>query len=139
MSIINYVHQTKDGSSMLVSQMSDDHLLNTIRLISRRSAQVLADLENDQMLPGALGHSMRNEKQRVRQQLLSNLEHWLDKLSPYVFDAARRGLDVSELVQSATGIKGVVAIPESSKLLALVADDEDEDEYYDPNSIQYPL
>jgi hypothetical protein len=139
MSIINYVHQTKDGSSILVSQMSNDHLLNTIRLISRRSAQVLADLENDQMLPGALGHSMRNEKQRVRQQLLSNLEHWLDKLSPYVFDAARRGLDVSELVQSATGIKGVVAIPESSKLLALVADDEDEDEYYDPNSIQYPL
>jgi hypothetical protein len=46
---------------------------------------------------------------------------------------------LSILVQSATGIKGVVAIPESSKLLALVADDEDEDEYYDPNSIQYPL
>jgi len=143
MSIINHLHHTKDGSSMLISQMTDSHLLNMIRLMSENAAKVLDSLSNSQSLPGVLGHSMRNQQERIREELLMKLNLRYDQMAPYVFDAARRGLDISKYLQSATGIVGVVPIPNSSKSLASVVDDEDDEryydheEYYDHDPIQY--
>lgn len=134
-SIINQTHTSKDGDTILISQMSDQHLLNVIRLYALRAEKCLQSLENANTLPGALGHTMRSDSERIRKELLESLNYNLNAMGCYVFDAARRGLDVSVLLQRATGIKGVVPINGLSKLpTSSDEDDCDDEDSYDSSS-----
>lgn len=108
--ILSATHKDKDGNEMLISQMSDSHLLVTIRLIASRAEQALRGLESgpQAQFSGALRYAVKVDQEALNQELEKALDYNLNALAKYVFDAARRGLDVSKELQRATGLTGQV-------------------------------
>ena len=110
--ILKAIHKDKEGNEMLISQMQDSHLLATIRLFSRRAAQILDRLNQGShiKLQGALKYSLHFDEDELKEKLEEALLWNINRLVPYSFDAARRGLDISKELQAATGLVGVVEI-----------------------------
>lgn len=114
---------------MLISQMEDSHLLNTIRLYSVRAREALNTLEGSvtQAFSGALRHSLNFDEEEAKEQTKTQLDHRLNTLGFYVFEAARRGLSVQKQLELATGMTGVQ--PKVGRLLSpsFESDMEEED------------
>ena len=123
-------HKTEDGE-ILVAQMEDDHLVNTIRLHCRKIAQYRGVAEGNiasdvflRVLGNLDSSSFRREAEnqiRMRHSLLVE----------YVAEAALRGLDVSRHLQMAYGRSEAMPIHQSLSFLLQGDDDEDEGDYDD--------
>lgn len=122
-------HTTEDGE-ILIAQMTDDHLINTIKLHCRKICQYRALAENGitsnvflKVLAGVNDAAARKEAEsqiRVRHALLTE----------YVIEAALRGLSVAPYLQTAYGrseVMPVLAAQSMARLLQGGDDDDDDD------------
>ena len=96
-------HTADNGTTTLIAQMADAHLLNTISCFANRLHQSRLILEN-QHCPGntlirVLQPSFSSEA--VKEKAQDAIRYYHQKLQPYIVEAALRGLDVKESLQKA--------------------------------------
>lgn len=96
-------HTTMNGESMLICQMENSHLINTIKVIAK-VIQTSQEILQEQVKPDPLMEVLNPKylesiKERARQEL----RKCHDCIQPYVMEAALRGLDVTGILQSAYG------------------------------------
>lgn len=103
-------HTTKDGTVMFIAEMEDDHLKNTILMITNtlRAAKLA--------LGGNVGLSKFNKAMfgiddvTNEAKAKSLIQSCYDKVCPYVFEAALRGLDISKQLQDVFEREGRIEI-----------------------------
>ncbi len=98
--IMNNIHITKDGKKMLISQMENNHLLNTIKFYLNKIESAKKYLEskiNMNNFKSAL-YGINNEQ--VSKKAKESIPIITNKLLPYIFEAALRGVDITELLQN---------------------------------------
>ncbi len=93
---MNMIHTDKEGNRMLIAEMNDKHLVNTInfqirRLKSLRNASTIGDKVSkfDQVLYGIDDLDEGRAAHHFKDQLVC--------LSPYIIEAYVRGLDESAI------------------------------------------
>ena len=98
------IHKTAEGHEILIAEMEDSHLLNTINLFCRRIGEAVRviNLEEDVKPDKVIAHlqprySAANLLAKARKEL-TDLD---EKIAPYIVEAALRGLSVSALLQKA--------------------------------------
>jgi hypothetical protein len=91
-------HRTTEGREMLIAEMDDSHLLNTINLFCRRIGEAIQIMNREENLvtDKVIAHlqprySAANLMAKARQEL-TEIDQ---KIAPYVVEAALRGLTVS--------------------------------------------
>lgn len=92
------VHKCQNGESMLIFQMEDPHLINTIRLKLRNMVQCRKVLTTDfptidPMLQYALPKQLSNAA--VREEAAAEYKRIHKTLGPYIVVAVLRGLEAS--------------------------------------------
>ena len=104
------IHVTNEGVQMMVCEMEDNHLLNTIKLYCRQLKKVVSLIraaapmdEYDRALYGI--DTLKPEDAAKLTQRFAT------KLAPYVLEASLRGLDVSTYLQDAFDRDGRVILP----------------------------
>lgn len=102
------LHQTADGRSLLICQMDDSHLMNTISMYCRniKNARLVIEQGNVKLPTVAkvlTGNKFDRERQVANAESTIRSSH--NKLQPYVMEASLRGLNISELLQDAYGRK----------------------------------
>jgi len=92
------VHRTKDGQDMLVSEMEDSHLVNTIKMIIKnmQAAKNIIDQELKATDSYALLNGMPDSKE-ARGKAKAFLKQSPQKLEMYIFELFLRGLDESKV------------------------------------------
>lgn len=99
---MNLKHKTKEGTTILIVEMEDSHLLNTIELFARQIKQFIDILDNPKERKKSeevlFGKEVMSESEAS-----NKLTSLTDKLVSYVFEAAIRGLDISKTLQAAYG------------------------------------
>lgn len=106
---MNLKHKTKEGVTMLIAEMGDEHLLSTIAIFCNNIGTFREILDNPKELKKSekiLYGSDNMSEGEAGSKLLS----LTDKLTSYVFEAAIRGLNVSGMLQKAYGRKAEVNI-----------------------------
>jgi len=103
------IHKSADGSEMLIAQMSNEHLLNMIRLITDKISNARMILEGgnpatsrtDSIMISTINpqFSFKHLSEKAEQILI----HQHKRLQDYVIEAALRGLEISPMLQSAYG------------------------------------
>lgn len=102
------LHTTADGTTLLICQMEDSHLVNTISLHCRKIKNARLVIEQGSVeLPTIAkvltGNKFDYERQIVNAEATIKSSH--SKLQPYVVEASLRGLNISELLQDTYGRK----------------------------------
>lgn len=117
------VHETQEGTRMLIAQMDDDHLLKTIKRYARKIAQCVTLLNGVQVQGSGIIQALRPEfSQESMKAKASDQIRFLDsKIRPYVMEAALRGLEVTEILQAAYQRKE--ALPSIQELIVPMAND----------------
>ena len=133
------LHTTSEGDSMLVCQMTDRHLTNTIRLLCKRMVEARALLDRARALLdsnsltcdpllGILAPQFHAKAVREKTESAIKLIH--ETLPPYVLEAALRGIDLGYLLQAAYGRREQLPNLQVPKVLtgdSCKDDDDDED------------
>ncbi|BFM39936.1 hypothetical protein [Synechocystis sp. LKSZ1] len=106
------MHTTKDGTQMLIAEMNNDHLLNTIKTWCQKIKVSREILENPNKIQQnvvlqAINKSYSLESTMDRATDLIETSH--KKLLPYCLEAALRGLEITPTLQEAYGRKEGVA------------------------------
>jgi len=96
-------HKTKDGKLLLVSQMDDNHLKNTIGLVCRAIEKAIEGLEVDTEVSKKQAALYGINRDHIRTHCSNALPVLTQKLYPYAAEAALRGIDISERLQKAFG------------------------------------
>jgi len=106
---MNLKHKTKEGITMLIAEMEDNHLLSTINLFCNNIATFINVLDNPKELKKSqqvlYGAEVMSEGEAS-----NKLVSLTDKLLPYVFEASIRGLNVADMLQQAYGRKAYETI-----------------------------
>lgn len=97
------LHQMKDGGTILICQMENNHLINMIKSLCRKIKYCTQILEGNNVLKNstifkALKPSLNKE---LVNQAEENIRYAVNKLQPYVLEACLRNLEISEILQSA--------------------------------------
>ena len=106
---MNLKHKTKEGVTMLIVEMGDEHLLSTIAIFCNNINTFRELLDNPKEMKKServLYGSEAMSEGEAGNKLLS----LTDKLTSYVFEAAIRGLNISDMLQRAYGRKTVVNV-----------------------------
>ena len=95
-------HTTEDGQTMLIGQMSDDHLKNTIKRLCRELKQCSMILSNQAVIDKtgllqAINENYNTEEMKERAEMSAKGIH--ESLKNYVLEASLRKLDISENLQ----------------------------------------
>ena len=97
-------HKTSDGSTLFIFEMEDSHLVNTIKIFCNQVSTFRDVLDNPKEMKKSekilYGDSLMSESEAT-----NKLASLTDKLAAYVFEAAIRGLNISEMLQVAYGRK----------------------------------
>ena len=97
-------HKTSDGSTLFIFEMEDSHLVNTIKIFCGNISTFREILDNPKEMKKSekilYGDSLMSESEAA-----NKLASLTDKLAAYVFEAAIRGLNISEMLQVAYGRK----------------------------------
>lgn len=106
---MNLKHKTKEGITMLIAEMGDEHLLSTINIFCNNINTFREVLDNPKELKKSekilYGSDTMSEGEAG-----SKLLSLTDKLTSYVFEAAVRGLNISNMLQIAYGRKTAVDV-----------------------------
>lgn len=139
-------HTTKSGSTILICQMSDTRLLNTIRLyLSQiKNGRELIESSNFQGLSimGAIRPELDIDK--IKAKAKDSLKFLHNKVQPYIMEACLRGLaaEFTEDLQSAygrssqldlTALAGKLTLPGANDIIDGDGDDTDVDDDDDDN------
>ena len=97
------IHRTANGEEMMIAQMSDDHLIETIKLFCSRIETCAKILNGIKIEGGALIRALRPEfSQEAMKEKATLLVRDLDEeIQPYVMEACLRNLNISEFLQQA--------------------------------------
>lgn len=107
---MNEFHTTRDGEKMLIAQMTDQHLSNTISLLCRDIAQAAAVLNQGYQVDPVTQALSGINTESVRAAAEETVRQTHAVLSPYVFEAALRGLRIQHGLQSAYGRSGQIIL-----------------------------
>lgn len=103
-------HRARDGNEILIAQMSDSHLVNTIRMLCARLKQARLYTEQPQsILYEALGVSPEGWN---RDDALDIIRWVHGKLPAYVTEATLRGLVVTDHLVDAYGRSAQIQPPQ---------------------------
>ena len=96
-------HTADNGTTTLIAQMTDAHLLNTIKAFASRLHQSRLILENRHCPGNTLIRLLQPSfsSEAVKEKAQDAIRYYHQKLQPYVVEAALRGLDVTESLQKA--------------------------------------
>ena len=130
------IHTTRDDQQMMVGQMSDDHLIKTIKLLCSRIATCAKILNGVNIEGGALIAAIKPEfsQEAMKKQATLLVRDLDEKIKPYVMEACLRNLNISEFLQQAYQRKaklptaqdiGLSLCPEYFKKAYTAIDDED--------------
>lgn len=125
------IHTTRDGEQMLIAQMEDKHLINTIRMILRKVQSATAALSNPVTINPMIGvfhPEMKTDE--IRRKAENVIRQGVDSLQPYLMEAYMRpgmAIALQEDMQSAFGRVGRMPSIDLFGNFALPESDEDED------------
>ena len=98
-------HKDSQGMEILIAEMEDSHLTNTISLLCRRIAQAISVINSDpeeQQVDKVIAHLQpKYSAERIRFKAEKDLVEIDKKLSAYIVEAVVRGMNVSAVVQGA--------------------------------------
>ena len=96
-------HTVNDGTTTLIAQMADNHLINTVRTFANRLTQSRLILENQHCPGNTLIKVLQPDfsSEAVKEKAQDVIRYYHHKLQPYIVEAALRGLDVTESLQKA--------------------------------------
>jgi hypothetical protein len=131
------VHTTRDGDQMLIGQMEDSHLFHTIKLHAANIQKAQAALMNSNSM-GLMTEILSGaDPKQIREQATESIKMSHSRLTPYVCEAALRGMNISPILQQAYGRTS--AIPTFSTQFQLNGSDsvDDLDDAYYPREEDY--
>lgn len=113
------VHRTKEGERMLIANMENEHLINTIKLIGRGMAQLNQWTKSDLMSSALYNLLDMSEEDRILK-----IQELDDKMGAYVLEATIRDIPyLSGILQEIYGRKEKVpGVETSAEMLLLVSD-----------------
>lgn len=98
------VHTTTNGDTLLICCMTDDHLMNTIRVLANKIQVAVEVLTNPQLDDPLIAvFQPKFSKASMQDRAKESLEMFHERLQPYVMEAALRGLDITPLLQGTYG------------------------------------
>jgi len=121
-------HKTKDGKEMLIMQMNDGHLYNTIKMICREVKECAAVLEADFQPDNAVFAALIPEanSEDIKRKARNDIQIYYSRLTHYVFEASRRNIDISRPLQEAFGKEKLQGrLTSTANPYLLEGDDED--------------
>ncbi|BAQ65570.1 hypothetical protein [Geminocystis sp. NIES-3709] len=96
------LHKMKDGNSILICQMDDNHLINFIKLLCRKINQSTQILENSNFKGSVIFQALNPTLSKgIKEKAEAQIRYATSTISPYVLEATLRGLNITELLQSA--------------------------------------
>jgi hypothetical protein len=97
------IHRTANGEEMMIAQMSDDHLIETIKLFCSRIETCAAVLNGIKIEGGALIRALRPEfsQEAMKEKATLLVRDLNEEIQPYVMEACLRNLNISEFLQQA--------------------------------------
>lgn len=122
------IHKTGDGDQMMVCEMTDQHLIRTIRQKCQRVQQLLFSSQQAQVANPALATFYKRGNTLTPEVAAEKAKEELERLYPYLAEALVRedvAKEIRPLVRLATGRKELEdAQKESPKFLSLEELDE---------------
>ena len=96
-------HETKNGEKMLIAQMDDTHLINTIKLYASKIEQSLAMIDKYSTLKESekILYGFEYNNKDLIKEATQLIQSSTDGLTAYVFEASIRNLNVSQYLQKA--------------------------------------
>lgn len=98
-------HTTKDGKTMLIAEMDNNHLSNTINLICSRISDIAQILDSGTPLKSmtksqAVMLNIDEVYKEIDEEHLEDILHSAtEHLQPYVFEASLRDMNVTPILQ----------------------------------------
>lgn len=112
------IHTQENGVSMLIAEMDDDHLTNTIQMLCTK-IQLLGEIISTKNVefenPIVQALMPKLDTANIQKQAKEKLQSFDQIIKPYVHEAALRGLDVSKMLQDAYQRK--TALPSRTKAI----------------------
>ena len=125
------VHVTKDGKRMLIGQMESSHLLNTIKLLGKNIEEAQSVIAGSQAFDSTTQILSGFDQRELRDVAAKTLKAYHEKMQPYVFEAALRGINIASILQRAYGRVDAIPTFEFQPQLAAAFEEDDNDVDYD--------
>jgi hypothetical protein len=94
-------HHTSSKGTILIAQMDDNHLMNTIKLHASKIENGLTSLDKLVNLKPSekILYGINNSDTELEKNIASDIHIRTQALQYYVFEACLRGLEVTEILQ----------------------------------------
>jgi hypothetical protein len=110
------LHMTKEGNIMPIAAMEDEHLQNTIKLICRPMIELQQNLARPTEGLSARARALYGDTVKVSAEKFEEVYSlWCEKISPYIMEAAMRGL-LGPTVRPVDNPQGVTVNPTTKAL-----------------------
>lgn len=117
------IHITKDGDTMFISRMTDEHLLNTIGFYLNKIKSCNNLLANNGIVSSVDMVLADMDADRIREKAKDVMRSSYDRLGRYVTEAVIRDLDISNDMQQAFGRSaGLTSVALDSSIKQLMSE-----------------
>lgn len=120
-----HTHKTKDGRTMLIAEMADSHLVNTVKLMIDRIFVLKLHIETPTTFSNKLSQKLYGTRMIDEESALQLIPHLIDGLQDYLAEAWFRRIDVpqetQEKLESILGRKGQLIISPAQRNVTLAA------------------
>jgi len=100
-------HTTANGETMLICEMEDDHLMNTIKMVSKRFLEYKKH-QTETSGQSEYERHLYNRSSVSPKDLADKTKEIADLLAPYILEGVLRGYQLYPLVQETFGRKEAV-------------------------------
>ncbi len=100
------IHRTSDGRTILIAAMSDDHLVNTIRMYLRALSELRGIINGNAIIETCdefTATILGIDEQEIIEDYKEAAVELTEKIMPYLLEATLRGIDLREDFQKAFG------------------------------------
>lgn len=96
---MNRIHVTKEGDKILISQMDDNHLKNTINFICREIEKCKSISVTSSEVSKFQKKIIGIDDEDLEDRMMDRAKNYSEALVYYLAEIALRGIDMSQLVQ----------------------------------------
>lgn len=132
------IHTDSKGNTMLIAQMDDRHLINTInqklRLFAEAKAALGINISTTDPLISILAPQLSTE--RLQRQAKQRIQDIHESIQPYILEASLRGLGITVQLQKAYG--RTIKLPDLGVQNLLPESESESDDDYDSDSDYSP-